>query len=93
MKLRTKIQLFTSFFMFLFILMINASIYYLFYQNSVETELTELTEQTNTVIATVNENPEIPPGELIKAFCQLMESYESIRIGGSSRSFEVSGLF
>lgn len=68
MKLRTKIQIFTSFFMFLFILMINASIYYLFYQNSVETELTELTEQTNTIIATVNENPDIPPGELIKAF-------------------------
>ncbi|WP_047985413.1 ATP-binding protein [Ornithinibacillus californiensis] len=68
MKLRTKIQLFTSFFMLLFILFINASIYFLFYNNSVDGELDELTEQTFTIIETLNENKDIPPGELLKAF-------------------------
>lgn len=68
MKLRTKIQLFTSLFMLALILLINASIYYLFYNNSVESELDELTEQTTTIITRMKDNPEIPPRELIKAF-------------------------
>lgn len=68
MKLRTKIQLFTSFFMFVFILLINASIYFLFYQNSVDSELDELAEQVNTILVAINQNEEIPPSELLKAF-------------------------
>ncbi|WP_026908593.1 sensor histidine kinase [Paucisalibacillus globulus] len=68
MKLRTKIQLFTSIFMLVLILIINASIYFLFYNNSVDSELEELAEQTTTIISTMNTNQGIPPGELIKAF-------------------------
>ncbi|WP_042142401.1 ATP-binding protein [Paucisalibacillus sp. EB02] len=68
MKLRTKIQLFTSIFMLVLIIFINASIYFLFYQNSVESELDELTDQTTTIISRMKENQDIPPGELLKAF-------------------------
>jgi two-component system, OmpR family, sensor histidine kinase ArlS len=68
MKLRTKIQLFTSIFMLVLILIVNASIYFLFYQNSVESELDELTDQTTTIISSMKENQEIPPGDLLKAF-------------------------
>lgn len=68
MKLRTKIQLFTSIFMLVLVLLINASVYLLFYQNSVDSELNELTEQTTTIIKTMNKNQDIPPKELIEAF-------------------------
>ncbi|WP_010098133.1 HAMP domain-containing sensor histidine kinase [Ornithinibacillus scapharcae] len=68
MKLRTKIQLFTSLFMLLLVLLINASIYLLFYRNSVDSELNELTEQTTTIIQTMNKNQEIPAKELLEAF-------------------------
>ncbi|MEN2769232.1 HAMP domain-containing sensor histidine kinase [Ornithinibacillus xuwenensis] len=68
MKLRTKIQLFTSLFMLVLILLINASIYFLFYSNTVDSELEELTEQVNTIVSNLNANPDIPPTELLKAF-------------------------
>jgi two-component system, OmpR family, sensor histidine kinase ArlS len=68
MKLRTKIQLFTSLFMLVLILLINTSIYFLFYKNSVDSELEELAEQTVTIVSTINNNQDIPPTELLKAF-------------------------
>lgn len=68
MKLRTKIQLFSSLFMVVLIILINTSIYFLFYKNSVDSELNELAEQTVTIIETINDNPDIPPAELLKAF-------------------------
>ncbi|HAM82223.1 sensor histidine kinase [Ornithinibacillus bavariensis] len=68
MKLRTKIQLFTSIFMLVLILLINTSIYFLFYKNSVDSEIKELAEQTVTIVSTINNNPDIPPTELLKAF-------------------------
>ncbi|GGA84365.1 HAMP domain-containing sensor histidine kinase [Ornithinibacillus halotolerans] len=68
MKLRTKIQLFTSIFMLVLILFINTSIYILFYKNSVNTELEELNEQAISVVKVLKDNPNIPPKELLKAF-------------------------
>src|SRR5690625_3057465 len=68
MKLRTKIQLFSSLFMFLLILLINTSIYYLFYNISSQSELDELSEQTNTIVSTLQANPDIPNKELLNAF-------------------------
>src|SRR5690625_3114040 len=59
MKLRTKIQLFSSLFMLILILLVNASIYYLFYQISAESELEQVKSQTDTMAEELAENPEV----------------------------------
>src|SRR5699024_359373 len=68
MKLRTKIQLFSSLFILILVLLINTSVYYLFYKTSVDSELDQLAAQTNTMVETLNENPNIHIDELLKAF-------------------------
>src|SRR5690625_6659876 len=68
MRLKTKIQLFTSLFMLLLILLINASVYYTFNKISTNSELDQLSVQVNTLIETLNSNPEIPKGDLLEAF-------------------------
>ncbi|WP_217587358.1 HAMP domain-containing histidine kinase [Lentibacillus saliphilus] len=68
MKLRTKIQLFTSLFMLILILLINTSIYYLFYNITVDSELDELVDQTNMIVKRLNENPNIQKKELLRAY-------------------------
>lgn len=68
MKLRTKIQLFSSLFMLILVLLINTSVYYLFYKTSADTELDQLAIQTNTMVETINANPNIPKKELLHAF-------------------------
>lgn len=68
MKLRTKIQLFSSLFMLILVLLINTSVYYLFYKTTVDSELDQLVAQTNTMIETLTDNPDIPKGELLQAF-------------------------
>lgn len=68
MKLQTKIQLFSSLFMFLLLLLVNTSVYYLFQHTSLKNELNELSVQTDTIIETLNKNPTIPKNELLHAF-------------------------
>lgn len=68
MKLRAKIQLFSSLFMLVLILLINTSIYFLFYKTSSNSELDQLSEQTNTIVSTLNSNPDIPRNQLLNAF-------------------------
>jgi len=68
MKLKTKIQLFSSLFMLVLIVLVNTSIYILFYKISINNELNNLTAQTNTLIETINENRDIQRNELLRAF-------------------------
>ncbi|MEI3614718.1 HAMP domain-containing sensor histidine kinase [Pseudogracilibacillus sp. SO30301A] len=68
MKLKTKIQLFSSLFMLLFIMLVNTSIYFLFYKISVDNELELLSDQTRTIMETMKENPDIPKTELLRAY-------------------------
>lgn len=68
MKLRTKIQLFSSLFMLVLILLINTSIYTLFYKTSAKSELDQLLDHTNTIVSTLHSNPDIPKNELLDAF-------------------------
>lgn len=68
MKLKTKIQLFSSLFMLVLIVLVNASIYILFYKISINNELNNLTDQTNTLVETINENRDIQRNELLRAF-------------------------
>lgn len=68
MKLKTKIQLFSSLFMLLLIVLVNTSIYFLFYKISSDNEMELLSEQTNSIIENIRENPDIPKNELLRAF-------------------------
>ncbi|WP_404451181.1 HAMP domain-containing histidine kinase [Virgibacillus necropolis] len=68
MKLRTKIQLFSSIFMLVLILLVNTSIYYFFYKISAENELSQLDEQAETIISTLNDNPDIAKKQLLRAY-------------------------
>lgn len=68
MKLRTKIQLFSSVFMLVLILLVNTSVYYFFYKLSVDGELRQLNTQAETIISSVNDNPTIAKGQLLRAY-------------------------
>lgn len=68
MKLKTKIRLFSSLFMLALIILVNTSIYFLFYKISADTELEQVKDQTNTIIETLQANPEIPNNQLLSAF-------------------------
>lgn len=81
MKLKTKIQLFSSLFMLVLLIIVNTAIYFLFYKVSADTELEQLYTQTNTIVETIRENPEIPQSQLLKAF---VPENGIIRIVGSN---------
>src|SRR5699024_2305878 len=49
-------------------LIINASIYLLFYKQSAESELDEISTQTDEMVKIINENPEISKKDLLDAF-------------------------
>src|SRR5690625_3108456 len=93
MKLRTKIQLFSSLFMLILILLVNTSIYFLFYKIASDSELEQLAQQTNDLVSRLNENPETDVSGLIEAYLpsngmiriidedgeQLMEQMRAVR--------------
>src|SRR5699024_7779762 len=62
-----KIQLFSSLFMLILILLINAAIYFMFDQISTNSELDKLAEETNTLVETLHANADIPKRELLRA--------------------------
>lgn len=66
MKLRTKIQLFSSLFMLILILLINTSIYFLFYKISSEGEIEQLTAKTDTMVEALQ--ADLPNSDLLEAF-------------------------
>ncbi|WP_330949391.1 HAMP domain-containing sensor histidine kinase [Virgibacillus sp. MG-45] len=68
MKLQTKLQVYTSVFMLVLILLINTAIYALFYQISANTELEWLEGNTNDLTTALNENQHVPTKDLIKAY-------------------------
>lgn len=68
MKLKMKILLFSSLFTLILIVLINTAIYYMFYKVSADSELDQLVNDTQAMIETMNDNPDIPEEELLKAF-------------------------
>ncbi|WBX80683.1 HAMP domain-containing sensor histidine kinase [Virgibacillus salarius] len=68
MRLRTKIQLFSSLFMLVLIVLINTSIYVLFYKISTDSQLEQLAEQTDTLVKTIKEHPDVTSKELLRSF-------------------------
>ncbi|MFD1851770.1 HAMP domain-containing sensor histidine kinase [Oceanobacillus bengalensis] len=68
MKLKTKIQAFSSMFMLLLILLVNTSVYFLFNNMTANSELKQLAVQTDDLVNLLKENPEANSGELIKAY-------------------------
>jgi len=68
MKLKTKIQLFSSLFMVVLILLVNTSIYVLFYNTTADTELNQLTTQTNDLMNRLNEHTNADVSGLVEAY-------------------------
>ncbi|MDY0410438.1 hypothetical protein [Paracerasibacillus soli] len=68
MKLQTKIQLFASLFMLIFILAVNTSIYFMFYKISSDTELNWLATSTEDLVEALNKKSDIPKSELLEAY-------------------------
>ncbi|MEK3907474.1 HAMP domain-containing sensor histidine kinase [Oceanobacillus sp. FSL W7-1309] len=71
MKLRTKIQLFTSLFMLVLVLLVNTSIYFLFYKIAADSDLEQMAVQMDALTETLADNPDISNDEakmLIKAY-------------------------
>ncbi|MBP1950670.1 HAMP domain-containing sensor histidine kinase [Virgibacillus litoralis] len=68
MKLSAKIRLFSSLFMLVLILLVNTSIYFLFKNISINSEVDEMTSQTNEIVKTLNSNPEIARSDLLRAY-------------------------
>ena len=48
MKLKTKIQIYSSIFILIMLVLVNTSIYFLFYQNATKSQLVELSLQTES---------------------------------------------
>lgn len=97
MKLKTKIQLFSSIFMLVLILLVNTSIYFLFYKITSESELDQLAEQTNDLVQRINENPNADISELIEAYMPNNGMIRTIEENGKPfiqkmRSLEYSDL-
>lgn len=69
MKLKTKIQLYSALIMFILLLIVNTSIYFLYYKNATESQLEQLASQTDNLVARLAENTEPDEtGDLINAF-------------------------
>ncbi|WP_245745468.1 HAMP domain-containing sensor histidine kinase [Lentibacillus persicus] len=54
--------------MLILILLVNTSIYYLFHAQSLDREMADLNTQTNEIISTLNENPDISQNDMLDAF-------------------------
>ncbi|WP_221568442.1 HAMP domain-containing histidine kinase [Alkalihalobacillus sp. TS-13] len=67
MNIRKKIHLFSTIFLFIILLLINGTIYYLYNKVTTEGELDRLTNQTETIAAALKEQ-EIAPRTLLPAF-------------------------
>ncbi len=83
MKLRTKIQLFSSLFMIILIILINTSIYFLFYKISANSELEQLDEQMTTIVENLNRYPDIAQNELLNAYVPTDGMIRVIQADGS----------
>ena len=69
MKLKTKIQLFSSLFILLIVVLVNTSIYFLFYKITTDNEVEQLAGQTNAIVETLKDaHPDISKSELLHAF-------------------------
>lgn len=69
MKLRTKIQVYLSVFILIIMLLVNTSVYFLFYKNATESELEQLVAQTELLVerlAKTTDTNEV--SELMNAF-------------------------
>lgn len=68
MKLRRKIQLFSSIFMLMLIVIVNISIYVFFYKTSTDAELEELNIVATNIVQAINENLDVHVAGLLEAY-------------------------
>ena len=68
MKLQTKITLISSVFILFIVGLISTMIYIIFYKISTENDLEQLTEQADTIVEALNQNPDVSEKNLLQAF-------------------------
>lgn len=68
MKLKTKIIVFSSLFMLIVVMLMNAAIYYLFYKINTNNELRELQSTTEHVIEALIQNPDVNQSAMMEAY-------------------------
>lgn len=69
MKLRTKIRLFSSILILSMLILVNTFIYFLFYKNATDSELAELSLQTDVLIEHLSKTTsDVEASEVINAF-------------------------
>lgn len=69
MKLKTKIQLFSTVFVLILLILVNTLIYFLFYKNATDSQLVELSLQTDVLIERLTgAASDAEAGEVIEAF-------------------------
>jgi two-component system, OmpR family, sensor histidine kinase ArlS len=70
MKLRTKIQVYSSFVLILLIILVNTAIFFLFYKTSVDAEMDRVKSQTKVIMEALaaNMDTNVNPTDLLKAY-------------------------
>src|SRR5699024_5756832 len=75
-------QLFSSLFMIILIILINTSIYFLFYKISANSELDQLDEQMTAIVENLNDHPDTAQNELLNAYVPTDGMYRVIKADG-----------
>ncbi len=92
MKLKTKIQLFSSIFILIMLVLVNTSIYFLFYQNATKSQLVELSLQTEVLVGRLsNATTAEEAGEVIKAFLPANGMAKVFSNEGKALEFKLTG--
>lgn len=99
MKLRTKIRLFSSILILSMLIFVNTFIYFLFYKNATDGQLTELSLQTDVLIEHLSQttsgeeaseviNAFLPANGMVKVFSSDQRAIEFKRKGEAYRTLE-----
>lgn len=92
MKLKTKIQLFSSLFMVVLLLLVNTSVYFLFYKNATDSQLEQLVAQSEILVERLSESTvDAESSELIKAFLPADGMAKVFSSEGQALEFKLRG--
>jgi len=99
MKIRTKIQLFSSISMLILLLVVNTSVYFLFYKQATDSQLEQLVTQTDLLVTGLAKNTEsteaselinayLPANGMVKVFSREGDPLEFKYTGDAYRTLE-----
>lgn len=92
MKLKTKIQLFSSIMMLILMLAVNTTVYFLFYNNATESQLEQLATQTDLLVERLTPaTSAVEYSELLSAYLPSNGMVKVFSSEGRSLEFKYSG--